>query len=116
MNFQPQSGIAYSQANGFRSLDQINVPAAAAVPGTVLMNVSGVWSAYDGSHAAAGVVSEEIGTFANNWPVVTAAAPAGSVKALVYTRDAELIQSKLIGIDSAGITSLAALHLIVRSF
>ena len=57
-----------------------------------------------------------MGASANNWPVVTAAAPTGSVKVLAYTRDAELVQHKLIGLDSAAVAALAAAGLIVRAF
>ncbi|VTU16546.1 hypothetical protein SRS16CHR_01803 [Variovorax sp. SRS16] len=117
-HFPIVGAIAFSEAAGWRSLDRINVVgnASTILPGTVLMNNAGAWSAYDGTHAAAGVASEAIGQWASNWPGAMPAAPGGSIAVHAYVRDAELVHSKLIGLDTAAETALAALGLIVRTF
>ena len=96
--------FALSEADGFLSRDAVSVTqTGAAIPsGTVLMNNAGVWTPYDGSHPAAGVLLESLlpGT--------------GVFKATAITRHAELNLNLLIGLDAAAVAAFAPVGLIVR--
>lgn len=100
-----------SEANGTRSREEVVIAAAAgALPvGQVLgkITASGKYVAYsnaanDGSETAAAILY--------------AAAPDLAVdqKGVVVARDAEVDESLLTGLDSAGRTDLAALGIVLR--
>ena len=102
-----------SEAKGKRSRDAVTVTIAGAVAlpsGTVMGKVTttGKFVKYDeagtddGRRVAAGVLYTDL-------PGVN-----GDVKAVVITRDAEVIASKLTGLDTAGRADLAALGIICR--
>jgi Bacteriophage lambda head decoration protein D len=103
--FTPRvQAVALSEADGNLSRDVVPVTqsGAALASGTVLMNNAGVWSAYDGTHAAAGVLRASL-------PAAT-----GVTKSVAYVRQAELNRNVLVGLDAAAVTALAALGLVVR--
>jgi hypothetical protein len=100
-----------SEGNGEISREQVIVAAAAGalVAGTVVgkITASGKYVAYnnaatDGSQAAAGVLY--------------AAAPDLTVdqKAVIIARQAEVIGSKLAGLDNDGRNDLAGLGIVIR--
>ena len=100
-----------SEANGSISREEVTIAAAAGAlaAGTVLgkITASGKYVAYvngalDGTGAAAGVVY---------FPIPDSAADQ---KAVIIARHAEVIESKLTGIDADGKTDLAALQIFCR--
>lgn len=99
-----------SEANGSISREEVTIAAAAGVleAGTVLGKLAnGKYVAYsnaanDGSEVAAGVVYHKIPDLAVDQ------------KAVIIARHAEVIESKLTGIDAAGKADLAALQIFCR--
>lgn len=100
-----------SEGNGSISREQVVISstAAAMVPGTVVGKVtaSGEYVAYsnaasDGSEVAAGVLYAAVKD------------SAADQKAVIIARYAEVIESELTGIDSAGKADLLALGIICR--
>lgn len=101
--------LILSEAAGQRSRDNATVTqSGAAMPsGTVLALVSGKYVAY--SNAASGDGGVAAAVLYQALPAAT-----GDVKAVVFTRDAELDRNALVGLDAAGEVDLAAKGLIVR--
>jgi len=100
-----------SEANGTRSREEITVAAAAAAlpAGQVLgkITASGLYVAYsnvaaDGSEVAAAILYAPL------------ADSAADQNAAVITRDAEVDESLLTGLDATGKTDLQALGIIFR--
>lgn len=100
-----------SEANGTRSREQINIDstAGALVPGTLLgkLTTGGDHVAYnngasDGSQTCVGILY----AFAPD--------STSDQKAVMIARDAEVQESELTGLDTAGRADLAALGIIVR--
>lgn len=100
-----------SEGNGSISREEVTIAAAAGVleAGTVLgkITASGKYVAYDntandGSEVAAGVVYHKIPD------------SAADQQAVILARHAEVIESKLTGIDAAGKADLAALQIFCR--
>lgn len=101
-----------SEGNGFQSREAVTVTVSGTtkwLSGTVLgkITASGKYIKYsdgasDGSQAAAGVLWNELN------PV------AGDIKATVIVRDAEVIGTKLTGLDANGTADLKALGILVR--
>jgi hypothetical protein len=100
-----------SEANGFRSREAVTVTTSTTtmLSGTVMgkITASGKYIPYDngasdGSQAAAGILLNEL------------EGVSGDVAATIVVRDAEVLDAKLTGIDSAGRTDLAALGIILR--
>jgi hypothetical protein len=110
-NLRPGEFII-SEANGTRSRDVVTIDASAGamVPGTVIAKLvaGGKYVAYveslgtDGSEIAAGILCAAVDDSASDQ------------QAVIISRDAEVLEICLTGLDSVGKADLAALGIIVR--
>lgn len=101
-----------SEANGTRSREQVVISstAGAMVAGTLIGKMAnGKYKAYANANSA-GDADAAAGVLYHDVPDL-----AVDQKAVMIARDAEVMSSELTGSDSAGLTDLAALGIIVRS-
>lgn len=105
-----KAGFIVSEANGYRSRDEVTITTADAdwVAGTVLASVGGDYKVYEGDSTvsgaatAVGILYEGIGS-------------GESGKRTIVNRDAEVVLDDLVTTDATGLAaSLATLGIKVR--